>query len=154
MKIFSRNGTYRRMTQVTLGLMILGLGFYLVLSALEDNLVFYYTPSQMIAKNPESTQKLRLGGVVKTKSIQPLKNNEIKFVVTDMISELPVTYQGPLPDLFREGQGVVAEGYYGSGQVFQAQLILAKHDETYRPPEHPEEAGAYGNKSLQMDDKK
>ena len=113
---------------------LLALGLYLVLSALKDNMVFYYTTTEMHLKAPRETEKVRLGGMVKSQSLKKYDDQRIEFIVSDFVEEIKVFYRGSLPDLFREGQGVVAEGYYLSSGDFQANTILAKHDETYRPP--------------------
>ena len=106
----------------------------LVLSALNDNLVFFYSPTQVAEKNPGADRRFRLGGLVEAGSVQ--KDGQIvRFVVTDTHKTMAVVYRGMLPDLFREGQGVIAEGALGSDGVFVAREVLAKHDENYMPPE-------------------
>ncbi|MEZ5872425.1 MAG: cytochrome c maturation protein CcmE [Nitratireductor sp.] len=107
----------------------------LVMTALRDEIVFFYTPSDILVDGKASAgQRIRLGGLVKEQSI--VKDGEnITFVVTDTDKEIPVSYSGILPDLFREGQGVVAEGVVGPGGSFVADTVLAKHDENYMPKE-------------------
>ncbi len=106
----------------------------LVMFALSDKIVFFFTPSDILVENKVSPgQRIRLGGLVKEASIVRDGEN-IAFVITDTQKEIPVSYRGILPDLFREGQGVVAEGIYGAG-AFTAETVLAKHDENYMPKE-------------------
>ena len=107
----------------------------LILVAFEDNVVFFYSPSDLVKKRPGPTQKLRIGGLVKKDSIKRKPGmTEVSFEVTDLNNSVPVVFQGILPDLFREEQGVVAEGTYRE-KLFYATQILAKHDEQYMPPE-------------------
>jgi cytochrome c-type biogenesis protein CcmE len=110
-------------------------GTALVLSALKDNVVYFYSPSDLAAKSVEPGVALRIGGLVAPGSVMRGPGAEVHFVVTDGRKQIPVTYTGVLPDLFREGQGVVAAGALNSGGVFAASEILAKHDERYMPPE-------------------
>lgn len=110
-------------------------GTALVLSALKDNVVYFYSPSDLAAKSVEPGVALRIGGLVAQGSVTRGPGAEVHFVVTDGRKQIPVTYIGVLPDLFREGQGVVAAGTLESGGVFAASEILAKHDERYMPPE-------------------
>jgi len=97
--------------------------------------VFFYTPSEVAEKHLDTGQRFRLGGLVENGSLKRGEGTTISFVVTDKRATLPVTYTGVLPDLFREGQGVVAEGALTSEGVFHADSVLAKHDEKYMPPE-------------------
>jgi len=107
----------------------------LVLLALRSNLAFFYSPSEVAAQHVPEARRFRLGGLVEEHSVHRLDDGvTIEFRVTDNRATLPVIYKGPLPDLFREGQGVVAEGMLKGG-VFQASEVLAKHDEKYMPPE-------------------
>ena len=106
-----------------------------MLNAFRDSIVFFNSPSDVVGKHVAAGTRIRLGGLVKTGSLERGDDLRIRFEVTDGNSELPVTYQGVLPDLFREGQGVVAEGALDTGGVFEADTILAKHDETYMPKE-------------------
>jgi cytochrome c-type biogenesis protein CcmE len=116
-----------------LGVLALAVG--LVLMALRDSIVFFYTPSEVAEKHLDTGQRFRLGGLVENGSLKRGEGTTISFVVTDKRATLPVTYTGVLPDLFREGQGVVAEGALTSEGVFHADSVLAKHDEKYMPPE-------------------
>ena len=116
-----------------LGVLALAVG--LVLMALRDSIVFFYTPSEVAEKHLDTGQRFRLGGLVENGSLKRGEGTTVSFVVTDKRATMPVTYTGVLPDLFREGQGVVAEGALTSEGVFHADSVLAKHDETYMPPE-------------------
>jgi cytochrome c-type biogenesis protein CcmE len=116
-----------------LGVLALAVG--LVLVAMRDSIVFFYTPSEVAEKHLETGQRFRLGGLVEDGSLKRGEGTTVSFVVTDKRVTLPVTYTGVLPDLFREGQGVVAEGVLTSEGVFHADSVLAKHDEKYMPPE-------------------
>ena len=116
-------------------LAVLGVAVGLVLFALRDSIVFFYTPSEVAEKHLETGQRFRLGGLVEDGSVKRGEGTTVSFVVTDKRSTLPVTFTGVLPDLFREGQGVVAEGVLNSDGVFRADSVLAKHDENYMPPE-------------------
>jgi len=115
-------------------LCVLGAAVALVLSALSDNLVFFYSPTQMAEKHPGPDRRLRIGGLVEQGSVKK-NGQEVRFIVTDLKKTVPVVYRGILPDLFREGQGVIAEGTLGADGVFTAREVLAKHDEKYMPPE-------------------
>jgi len=122
----------RRLYFVLLGLVALGLAAGLVLSAVSDSLVYFYTPSDLHAKALPEGRRVRIGGLVEQGSVVR-DGQSVRFVVTDLTRTVPVTYSGVLPDLFREGQGVVVEGRIGPGGVFQASEVLAKHDEKYMP---------------------
>jgi cytochrome c-type biogenesis protein CcmE len=124
---------HKRLTFVVVALILVGVAVGLALNAFEDNIVFFFGPSEVLAKAPTADRRLRLGGLVETDSVVK-QGATVRFRITDMAEAIPVTYKGLLPDLFREGQGVVAEGYLRDG-VFQADEILAKHDENYMPPE-------------------
>ena len=125
----------RRLWIILSGLASLGLAVALVLGALGDNLTFFYSPSE-ITTRATSERGIRLGGLVSPGSVRREEGGTtIRFTVTDMKSSIEVVYTGLLPALFREGQGVVAEGRIGPDGVLRAQTILAKHDETYMPPE-------------------
>ena len=125
----------RRLYIVCLGLLCLGVATALVLTAFEDSIVFFYSPTDIAEKGLEADRYVRIGGLVEEGSVQRHPGNRIEFVVTDLSNRIPVTYSGILPDLFREGQGVVAEGKLDGEQIFVAQEILAKHDENYMPKE-------------------
>ena len=126
----------KRLYAVLGGLAMLGVAAALVLTALRDNLVFFYSPSDLATKELAANQRIRIGGLVAEGSIRKVdEGRTTRFIVTDMSATVPVSYTGVLPDLFREGQGVVAEGRLQADGVFQASEVLAKHDETYMPPE-------------------
>ena len=126
----------RRLYALGAGMLALFVAAGLALSAFEETLVFFYSPSEMIAKQPPAGRAIRLGGLVEEGSLEKSADGTgIRFRVTDLTRTVTVTYSGLLPDLFREGQGVVAEGSLGEDGVFQARQVLAKHDETYMPPE-------------------
>lgn len=126
----------RRLYLVLAGMVLLGGSAALVLSALRDNLVFFYSPSEILDREIEPGRRLRLGGLVVEESVERnAGNGSVVFRITDLSNEVPVTFSGLLPDLFREGQGVVAEGELDRNGVFQASNVLAKHDENYMPPE-------------------
>jgi cytochrome c-type biogenesis protein CcmE len=116
------------------GVAALGIATALVLSAFEKNLVFFFTPSQVAAKEAPEGRTFRIGGMVEKGSVKR-EGVEVRFVVTDTAKSIPVVYSGALPDLFREGKGVVAQGQLGADGVFRAREVLAKHDENYMPPE-------------------
>jgi cytochrome c-type biogenesis protein CcmE len=126
----------RRLLAVLAGLAALGVASALVLSAFRDNLVFFYGPSELQAKHVPEGRRLRIGGLVETGSVgHDDQGRTLTFRVTDGRSDVRVTYSGVVPDLFREGQGVVAEGALASDGSFRATSVLAKHDERYMPPE-------------------
>jgi cytochrome c-type biogenesis protein CcmE len=125
----------RRAVLVGTCLAVLGLAVGLVLFALRDSIVFFYTPSEIAEKHLGTGQRFRLGGLVENGSVKRGEGTTVSFVITDKRSALPVTFTGVLPDLFREGQGVVAEGMLNPDGVFRADSVLAKHDENYMPPE-------------------
>ena len=125
----------RRAVLIGTSLGVLALAVGLVLMALRDSIVFFYTPSEVAEKHLNVGQRFRLGGLVENGSLKREEGTTISFVVTDKRATLPVTYTGVLPDLFREGQGVVAEGALTSDGMFRADSVLAKHDEKYMPPE-------------------
>ena len=125
---------HRRFAAIGLGVVALGAATALVLSAFEQNLVFFFTPSQVAANEAPQGRTFRIGGMVVAGSVQR-EGIDVRFVVTDTAKTIPVTYRGALPDLFREGKGVVAQGQLGADGVFAAKEVLAKHDENYMPPE-------------------
>ena len=128
---------WQRLRGVILLVSGLGLGLGLTMMGLKNTMVFFYSPLDLREMQTKPTSVFRLGGLVKTGSIQKQDGTAtITFVVTDGAEQMPVTYTGIVPDLFLEGQGVIAEGILDSGTgVFQAKTILARHDENYRPPE-------------------
>jgi cytochrome c-type biogenesis protein CcmE len=119
---------------VLVSLAALGGATALVLAAFRDNLVFFYSPSELAARPAIVDQRIRIGGLVENQTFAKEDGSHISFRVTDGKTDIAVTYDGILPDLFREGQGVVAEGRIKDG-VFVASTVLAKHDEKYMPPE-------------------
>src|SRR2546428_8508213 len=125
---------HKRMAGIALGVVALGIATALVLMAFQKNLVFFFTPSQVAANETPQGKTFRIGGMVVAGSVKR-EGVEVKFVVTDTAKTLPVVYRGALPDLFREGKGVVAQGQLGPDGVFRAREVLAKHDENYMPPE-------------------
>jgi cytochrome c-type biogenesis protein CcmE len=116
-------------------LVVLGVAVGLVLYAMRDSIVFFYGPSDVAEMQISPGQRFRLGGLVETGSVERGEGTTISFAVTDGAKTLPVTFTGVLPDLFREGQGVIAEGTLEPDGVFHADNVLAKHDENYMPPE-------------------
>ncbi len=124
----------KRLALILGGLAILALATTLVLTALKDNLAFFFTPSQIKASEAPINRTFRIGGMVETGSVKRDGVN-VSFKVTDTAQVVNVTYTGILPDLFREGKGVVAQGKLDSDGVFRAKEVLAKHDENYMPPE-------------------
>jgi cytochrome c-type biogenesis protein CcmE len=129
----------KRLWLLVASLATLGVAAALVLSALNDNIVFFYSPSQLAEKKPAPNsslegRRLRIGGLVEQGSVRK-DGQEVRFKVTDLKQSVDVVYRGLLPDLFREGQGVIAEGSLGADGVFTAREVLAKHDENYMPPE-------------------
>jgi len=126
----------KRLTFVLIGMGLLAIAAGLMLTAFQENIVFFYSPTEVHAKQLEPGQRVRLGGLVEEGSVERTDGGKtVHFKVTDMAESIPVVYSGLLPDLFREGQGVVAEGYLRVGGTFQADEVLAKHDENYMPPE-------------------
>jgi cytochrome c-type biogenesis protein CcmE len=125
----------RRSVLIGVCLAVLGLAVGLVMFALEDSIVFFYSPSDVAEKRIKPGQRIRLGGLVEEGSVKRGEKTTVQFTVTDTAKTITVMYTGVLPDLFREGQGVVTEGKLGSDGVFIADSVLAKHDENYMPPE-------------------
>ena len=135
---------HKRLTFVLIALLLLSSAAALILTAFEDNIVFFYSPTELKVKNPNQNQRLRIGGLVKIGSIKRPAGSSITFSITDTAKTVQVRYKGILPDLFREGQGIVAEGRW-TGEVFQADEVLAKHDENYMPPEVADAIKKSGN---------
>jgi cytochrome c-type biogenesis protein CcmE len=125
---------HKRIAAIAIGVVALGVAAALVLKAFEQNLVFFFTPSQVAANEAPQGKTFRIGGMVEKGSVRR-DGVEVRFVVTDTARAIPVVYRGALPDLFREGKGVVAQGQLGADGVFRAREVLAKHDENYMPPE-------------------
>jgi cytochrome c-type biogenesis protein CcmE len=130
---------HRRFVWIVVGLGALGIAVALVLNAFRSNLVFFYTPTQIANGETPKSRNFRLGGLVEDKSVKRVPDGlGVTFVVTDGAKSVPVRYSGILPDLFREGRGVVAQGHLGEDGGFVATEVLAKHDENYMPPEAAE----------------
>jgi cytochrome c-type biogenesis protein CcmE len=126
----------RRLYIVLLGMLTLGVAAALVLTAFEDNIVFFHSPTDIATKDLPKDRRLRVGGVVVADSKKTDPDGvTIRFDLTDMENTVTISYRGVLPDLFREGQGAVVEGKLGADGVFRAEEVLAKHDETYMPKE-------------------
>jgi cytochrome c-type biogenesis protein CcmE len=125
----------RRLLLIGAGGAVLGIAVALVLFALKDSIVFFNSPSDVAQKHVAAGTRIRLGGLVKPGSLIRGANFAVRFSVTDGNKDIPVAYSGALPDLFREGQGVIAEGSLDGAGVFEADTILAKHDENYMPRE-------------------
>ncbi len=117
-----------------LSIATLVLTIFLVLKALEENVVYFLSPTEIKNLNKTTTEKIRVGGMVKDQSIK-INSDKINFIITDFKNEINVTYSGIVPNLFQEGKGVVAEGILRDKNYFKAEKILAKHDENYIPPE-------------------
>ena len=127
---------HRRLSIIVLCLAALGAAAALVLNAMQSNLEFFFTPTQVAAKEAPQNRSFRIGGLVEEGSIKRQPDGlTVRFNVTDTARTIPVVYTGLLPDLFREGKGVVTQGRIGAEGVFQADEVLAKHDENYMPPE-------------------
>ena len=125
----------RRFVLIGIGLGVLALSVALVLSALKESIIFFNSPTDVVEKHIAPGQRLRLGGLVKPGSLARGNNLLFRFNITDGNQEIPVVYEGLVPDLFREGQGVVAEGALEPDGTFRADIVLAKHDEKYMPRE-------------------
>ncbi|MBY0500749.1 MAG: cytochrome c maturation protein CcmE [Alphaproteobacteria bacterium] len=125
---------HQRLLTLLVGIVGLGIAVFLVSSAFRDNLVFFYTPSDLSHKKIHPEQRLRMGGLVEQNSLRQ-DGQTVSFAITDRKNILKVNYKGLLPDLFREGQGVVVEGHLSESGLFQAETVLAKHDENYMPKE-------------------
>ena len=133
---------HKRIALIIGGLAILGLVATLVLNAFQSNLVFFFSPTQVAAGEAPRGKSFRIGGMVKEGSLQRESDGvTMRFVVTDTDKDMMVAYKGILPDLFREGKGVVAQGKLGDDGVFAASEVLAKHDENYMPPEAAKAVG-------------
>jgi cytochrome c-type biogenesis protein CcmE len=125
----------RRLTLIGTAAGVLALALGLVLYAMRDSIVFFHAPSDIQAKGVQPGTRFRLGGLVKEGSVKRGDGQSVTFEVTDTTGTIPVRYQGLLPDLFREGQGVVTEGVLEASGVFRADAVLARHDENYMPRE-------------------
>lgn len=136
----------RRGMLIGSGVAILTLAAILVMFALKDAVVFFHTPSDIAEKGVPAGQRIRLGGLVGEGSVKRGEGTDVSFTVTDTLKTIPVTFSGVLPDLFREGQGVVAEGALDAAGHFKADSVLAKHDENYMPKEVADSLKAKGVK--------
>ena len=125
----------RRATLIATGVGILSIAVFLVVLALRDTIVFFLTPKEVTEKHIPAGKRIRLGGLVALGSLKRGAGTSVEFIITDTAKSIPVNYTGILQDLFREGQGVVAEGKLDAAGHFRADAILAKHDETYMPKE-------------------
>ncbi len=140
--------TPRRQRMVTVALVLVGVGLAvgLALQAFQENLMFFYSPTQVLAGEPPEGRKIRLGGLVTMGSLQRESGDlEVQFTVTDNQNSMTVSYAGILPDLFREGQGVIAIGLLQPDGSLKAEEVLAKHDENYMPPEVAEMLAEQGH---------
>jgi cytochrome c-type biogenesis protein CcmE len=127
---------HQRLIGIGLVLAGVGLGTTFLLRAMNENILFYYTPTQVAAGEAPDGRRFRVGGLVVNGSVERRPGDiEVQFVLTDMAEQVPVVYSGILPDLFREGQGIIAHGQLGPAGAFVADEVLAKHDENYMPPE-------------------
>ena len=127
---------HRRIALIVGGLAGLSVAAWLAFSAFEQNLVFFFTPTQVVANEAPKQRAFRIGGMVETGSVKRQPDGvTVHFAVTDTVKSMLVAYKGVLPDLFREGKGVVAQGRLGHDGIFRADQVLAKHDENYMPPE-------------------
>lgn len=126
---------HKRMTVILAALLCMGLALFMILRNFNDNLVFFYSPTDVVEKNIKPDKIIRIGGLIKDGSVERPSPNQIIFIITDLSNEIIVEYKGLLPALFREGQGMVARGKLGANGVFVADNLLAKHDEKYMPPE-------------------
>jgi len=125
----------RKRLSIIVGVLVaVGAATALVLNAFQSNLVFFYSPTQVVAREAPTQRTFRIGGLVQAGSVKR-DGVDVNFMVTDTVQTIPVRYRGILPDLFKEGKGVVAQGQLGGDGVFVAREVLAKHDENYMPPE-------------------
>ncbi len=125
----------RRLVLIAVALSVVGAASALALYSLSDNIVFFYSPSEIVQKNVQPGARLRIGGMVEVGSVVKKADETLDFAITDGTNKIAVSFQGLPPDLFREGQGVVAEGVLEAPGAFHAETILAKHDERYMPPQ-------------------
>ena len=140
---------HRRFAWIGGGVVAVGIAVALVLNAFNSNLVFFFTPTQIVSREAPVDRAFRIGGMVEERSLKR-EDTRVRFVVTDTANRVTVDYVGILPDLFKEGRGVVAQGRLGADGVFVADQVLAKHDENYMPPEAAEamKKGAQVSESL------
>ena len=133
-----------RLALILSALTLLGLAVGLIMFAMRDSIVFFYTPSEITEKHVPPNTRIRLGGLVEQGSLVKGADGQVTFSVTDMTKNMKVSYKGLLPDLFREGQGVVAEGTTNADGSFKADMVLAKHDEKYMPKDIVDKLKAQG----------
>jgi cytochrome c-type biogenesis protein CcmE len=127
---------HKRIAFILVGLAGLSVAAFLALSAFQNNLVFFFSPTQVLAKEAPVNRTFRIGGLVENGTLKREADGlTVRFTVTDTVASVPVMYKGILPDLFKEGKGCVAQGRIGNDGVFHAEQVLAKHDENYMPPE-------------------
>ena len=127
---------HKRFGLIALGLLMLGIAAFLISKSFKSNLVFFFTPTQVESGEAPKSGNFRIGGLVEAGSLKRLPDGlRVEFKVTDTAKTMQVVYKGILPDLFKEGKGVVAEGKLGANGLFEADQVLAKHDENYMPPE-------------------
>lgn len=127
---------HKRIAFILIGLASLSIAAYLAASAFRNNLIFFFSPTQVAAKEAPVNRTFRVGGLVQEGTLKRDQDGlTVRFTVTDTAASIPVVYKGILPDLFKEGRGCVAQGRVGSDGVFYAESVLAKHDENYMPPE-------------------
>jgi len=124
---------FQRFLLILVSLIFLTASIFLILKNTKNNLIFFYTPTELLNSDIKINQKIRIGGFIQKKSLSKNKNNSINFIITDNKNLLNVSYVGILPDLFREGQGAVIEGVYLEGNSIEATKVFAKHDENYMP---------------------
>ena len=144
---------HKRFAIIAAGVAAIAVAAALVLNAFQSNLVFFFSPSQIAAGEAPKDRAFRVGGMVQAGSVKRQGDGlTVEFIVTDTAKSIPVTYKGILPDLFREGKGVVAQGRLGTDGVFRADEVLAKHDENYMPPEakHAIDQAHKAQKTLQQ----
>lgn len=136
---------HQRLLFLLASMLVFCVGGMFVLSSFRDNLVFFYSPSDIAQKRPESSKLIRVGGLVQTGSIKYLDSGGVRFVITDGNSDITIFYEGILPNLFREKQGCIAEGNISDSGEFYAKKVLAKHDEKYMPKEVVDSLKKSGN---------
>ncbi|MBO0904934.1 cytochrome c maturation protein CcmE [Jiella sonneratiae] len=134
----------KRLYSIGAMVLVVGAAAGLVLTALSSSVAYFQSPTDLVKNQPGPAQRIRLGGLVEDGSVKRDGSSHVTFRVTDSVDSVPVTYTGILPDLFREGQGVIAEGTLGPDRVFVADTVLAKHDEKYMPKEVVDDLKARG----------
>lgn len=138
----------KRLIFILIGLAVLGLAAWLVFNALGSNMSYFYSPTEVVEKKAPEDHLFRLGGMVVNGSVERGKELTVRFAVTDTANAVNVEYTGILPDLFEEGQGVIAQGKLGDNGIFVASEVLAKHDENYMPPEVADALEKAGMKNM------